>query len=144
MPAGIQAMKLEELERRLRTDIMQEAIAWAGRVMLHKEVSLDSPAARQPHFDQAAAPSKSTTHGGSRGARTSRPAKVPAAINLCSAGITLRERMCASLCPTKGMRAHVEWQQCPPKHCFRCVRPMMACQVVCMPNTWLGQTAVQC
>ncbi len=58
MPAGIQAMKLEELERRLRTDIMQEAIAWAGRVMLHKEVCLDTPAARQVEFDQAAAPSK--------------------------------------------------------------------------------------
>ena len=56
--AGIQAMKLEELERRLRTDIMQEAIAWAGRVMLHKEVSLDDPASRQVDFDQAAAPSK--------------------------------------------------------------------------------------
>lgn len=51
-------MKLEELERRLRTDIMQEAIAWAGRVMLHKEVSLDDPASRQVDFDQAAAPSK--------------------------------------------------------------------------------------
>ena len=58
MLAGIQAMKLEELERRLRTDIMQEAIAWAGRVMLHKEVSLDDPASRQVDFDQAAAPSK--------------------------------------------------------------------------------------
>ena len=56
--AGVQAMKLEELERRLRTDIMQEAIAWAGRVMLHKEVSLDDPASRQVDFDQAAAPSK--------------------------------------------------------------------------------------
>ncbi len=58
MLAGIQAMKLEELERRLRTDIMQEAIAWAGRVMLHKEVSLDDPASRQVDFDHAAAPSK--------------------------------------------------------------------------------------
>lgn len=58
---GIQAMKLEELERRLRTDIMQEAIAWAGRVMLHKEVSLplvlDTPAARQISFEEAATPS---------------------------------------------------------------------------------------
>ena len=62
MPAGIQSMKLEELERRLRTDIMQEAIAWAGRVMLHKEVSLDSPTARQVNFDQAAAPSKPNAH----------------------------------------------------------------------------------
>ncbi|KAL3150044.1 hypothetical protein ABBQ38_013395 [Trebouxia sp. C0009 RCD-2024] len=55
--AGIQAMKLEELERRLRTDIMQEAIAWAGRVMLHREVSLDTPAAREISFEQAATPS---------------------------------------------------------------------------------------
>ena len=51
-------MKLEELERRLRTDIMQEAIAWAGRVMLHKEVSLDTPAARELSFEQAATPSR--------------------------------------------------------------------------------------
>ena len=58
MLAGIQAMKLEELERRLRTDIMQEAIAWAGRVMLHREVSLDTPAAREINFQQAATPSK--------------------------------------------------------------------------------------
>ena len=58
LTAGIQAMKLEELERRLRTDIMQEAIAWQGRVMLHKEVSLETPAARQVDFDQAATPSK--------------------------------------------------------------------------------------
>lgn len=50
-------MKLEELERRLRTDIMQEAIAWAGRVMLHKEVSLDTPAAREISFEEAATPS---------------------------------------------------------------------------------------
>ena len=51
-------MKLEELERRLRNDITQEAIAWAGRIMLHKEVSLDMPASRQVDFAQAAAPSK--------------------------------------------------------------------------------------
>lgn len=57
--AGIQAIKLEELERRLRTDIMQEAIAWAGRVMLHKEVSIvDLPAAREPASDQRATTSK--------------------------------------------------------------------------------------
>ena len=54
-------MKLEELERRLRTDIMQEAIAWAGRVMLHKEVSLDTPAAREINFEEAARPSMSFT-----------------------------------------------------------------------------------
>ena len=62
MLAGIQAMKLEELERRLRTDIMQEAIAWAGRVMLHKEVSLDTPAAREINFQQAAAYSERLLH----------------------------------------------------------------------------------
>ena len=56
-------MKLEELERRLRTDIMQEAIAWAGRVMLHKEVSLDTAAAREISFEEAATPSMcSPTH----------------------------------------------------------------------------------
>ncbi len=37
---GIQAVKLEELERRLRADLMKEAIAWGGRVLLHHEVPL--------------------------------------------------------------------------------------------------------
>lgn len=36
--AGIQAVKLEELERRLRNDIVHEALAWGGRVLLHREV----------------------------------------------------------------------------------------------------------
>lgn len=38
---------------------MQEAIAWAGRVMLHKEVSIvDLPTARQPAPHQTATSSK--------------------------------------------------------------------------------------
>ena len=61
MLAGIHGLKLEELERRLRTDIMQEAIAWAGRVMLHKEVSLYTPAAREINFEEAATPSMFST-----------------------------------------------------------------------------------
>ncbi|KAK9839780.1 hypothetical protein WJX81_000925 [Elliptochloris bilobata] len=36
--AGIQAVKLEELERRLRNDVVHEALAWGGRVLLHREV----------------------------------------------------------------------------------------------------------
>jgi hypothetical protein len=37
-PAGIQAAKLEDLERRLRADMLAEAAAWGGRVLLHREV----------------------------------------------------------------------------------------------------------
>ena len=41
---------------------MQEAIAWAGRVMLHKEVSMtDLPAARQPNQDHMATASELPT-----------------------------------------------------------------------------------
>ena len=36
--AGIQAAKLEDLERRLRGDMMSEAAMWGGRVLLHREV----------------------------------------------------------------------------------------------------------
>jgi hypothetical protein len=38
-PAGIQSMKLEDLERRLRADMLAEAGAWGGRVLLHREVA---------------------------------------------------------------------------------------------------------
>ena len=37
-PAGIQAAKLEDMERRLRGDLTQEAASWGGRVMLHAEL----------------------------------------------------------------------------------------------------------
>ena len=36
--AGIKAVKIEDLERKLRTDMMNESIAWGGKVLLHKEV----------------------------------------------------------------------------------------------------------
>lgn len=36
---GIQSMKLEDLERRLRADMLAEAGAWGGRVLLHREVA---------------------------------------------------------------------------------------------------------
>lgn len=39
-PAGVHAVKLEELERRLRNDLMHEAIAWHGRLLLHRDVTL--------------------------------------------------------------------------------------------------------
>eukprot|EP00884_Botryococcus_braunii_P001844 jgi/Botrbrau1/11660/Bobra.168_2s0015.2 len=48
--AGIQAVKLEELERRLRGDLMKEAIQWGGRVLLHSEIPLTeamSPTVRE-------------------------------------------------------------------------------------------------
>ncbi|EFN52818.1 hypothetical protein CHLNCDRAFT_26452 [Chlorella variabilis] len=35
--AGIQAAKLEDLERRLRADMLSEASAWGGKVLLHRE-----------------------------------------------------------------------------------------------------------
>ena len=34
------AVKLEELERRLRNDLMHEAMAWGGRLLLHREISV--------------------------------------------------------------------------------------------------------
>eukprot|EP00887_Chlorella_sp_A99_P002448 scaffold10.g2448.t1 len=37
--AGIQAVKLEDLERRLRADMAAEAAAWGGKVLLHREVA---------------------------------------------------------------------------------------------------------
>jgi hypothetical protein len=42
--AGVQAAKLEDLERRLRTDMAAEASMWGGRLLLHREVvSLTRP-----------------------------------------------------------------------------------------------------
>ena len=39
---GIRAVKLEELERRLRNDVMHESMQWEGQVLLHR---CGSPAA---------------------------------------------------------------------------------------------------
>lgn len=39
--AGIQAVKLEDLERRLRADMVGEAIVWGGKVLLHKETETE-------------------------------------------------------------------------------------------------------
>jgi len=36
--AGIQAAKLEDLERRLRADMMTEAASWGGNLLLHREI----------------------------------------------------------------------------------------------------------
>lgn len=36
--AGIQAVKLEDLERRLRGDMLAEAQRWGGKILLHREV----------------------------------------------------------------------------------------------------------
>ena len=35
---GIRAVKLEELERRLRNDLTQEAMIWGSRVLVHREM----------------------------------------------------------------------------------------------------------
>ena len=40
--AGIQAAKLEDLERRLRADMVGEAAAWGGQVLLHREVESEN------------------------------------------------------------------------------------------------------
>ena len=38
------AVKLEELERRLRNDLMHEAMAWGGRLLLHRDLPVkDQP-----------------------------------------------------------------------------------------------------
>ncbi|KAK9804170.1 hypothetical protein WJX73_008272 [Symbiochloris irregularis] len=37
--AGIRAVKLEELERRLRNDLTQEAMIWGSRILLHRELA---------------------------------------------------------------------------------------------------------
>jgi len=36
---GVHAVKLEEVERRLRNDLMHEAMAWGGRLLLHRDVT---------------------------------------------------------------------------------------------------------
>ena len=36
--AGIQSSKLEDLERRLRADMLSESTAWGGKLLLHREV----------------------------------------------------------------------------------------------------------
>jgi hypothetical protein len=41
---GVHAVKLEEVERRLRNDLMHEAMAWGGRLLLHRDVSVNKPA----------------------------------------------------------------------------------------------------
>lgn len=44
VPPGVHAVKLEEVERRLRNDLMHEAMAWGGRLLLHRDVSVKKPA----------------------------------------------------------------------------------------------------
>ncbi|PSC67685.1 paladin isoform X1 [Micractinium conductrix] len=46
--AGIQAVKLEDLERRLRADMLAEAAAWGGKVLLHREVATPAPTPLRP------------------------------------------------------------------------------------------------
>lgn len=54
--AGIRAVKLEELERRLRNDLTQEAMVWGSRVLLHREVA---PAQAHGPLTRASTPSAS-------------------------------------------------------------------------------------
>jgi hypothetical protein len=41
--AGVQAVKLEDLERRLRGDMLAEALRWGGKILLHREVAAAVP-----------------------------------------------------------------------------------------------------
>ena len=50
------AVKLEELERRLRNDLMHEAMAWGGRLLLHRDLPVKDQA---PHQALGAEHSKS-------------------------------------------------------------------------------------
>lgn len=49
---GVHAVKLEELERRLRNDLMQEAVGWQGRLLLHREVPLPPKVPAQVGHDE--------------------------------------------------------------------------------------------
>ncbi|KAL4440251.1 hypothetical protein ABPG75_003252 [Micractinium tetrahymenae] len=71
--AGIQAAKLEDLERRLRADMLAEAAAWGGKVLLHREVPSNGAAGPTPRrplsragsraSEVPAAPADSGSHG---------------------------------------------------------------------------------
>lgn len=82
--AGIQAAKLEDLERRLRADILNEASANSGRVLCHRE---------QPHPQSAQGPSAmSTTSSSSSLASISRPSRRPGRANGSSGPPLLGQR----------------------------------------------------
>ena len=51
--AGIQASRLEELEKRLEADMLSEAATWGGKLLLHREVYQPSPPPhlQAPHDD---------------------------------------------------------------------------------------------
>lgn len=69
--AGIQGQKLEDLERRLQGDMLAEAAAWGGRVLLHREVAAPAAADVDAHVAAAsplpAPPSAGRTPGGGAG-----------------------------------------------------------------------------
>lgn len=54
-PAGIQAVKLEDLERRLRGDMLAEASRWGGKILLHREVLAAQHRGEPPRVLQGAA-----------------------------------------------------------------------------------------
>ena len=51
-------MKLEELERRLRNDVMHESMQWEGQVLLHRCSSPASPGISGCLSKQASKPAK--------------------------------------------------------------------------------------
>lgn len=93
--SGIQAVKLEEMERRLRNDLVQEAAVWGGRVMLHAEVAAaagtTAPAAA-PDPAAAATSAFARQHGEPQGAETATGASLPPCLRLHSTCVGLVQR----------------------------------------------------
>lgn len=61
--AGIQAAKLEDLERRLRADILAEAASWGGKILLHREVESFKRSSTMKK-NKPSVPHASSHHGG--------------------------------------------------------------------------------
>lgn len=82
---GIQAVKLEDLERRLRADMLAEAVNWGGKVLLHREVASQAgpTPVRMRRIGGSATPTSSSRAAGS-GAAT--PAATAGADSAGTAG----------------------------------------------------------
>jgi Inositol hexakisphosphate len=60
--AGIQAAKLEDLERRLRADILAEAASWGGKILLHREVESLKKSTTMKRTRPTNSPSSTSSH----------------------------------------------------------------------------------
>lgn len=65
--AGIQAAKLEDLERRLRADMLAEASNWGGKVLLHREVAAGPTPLKMRAGSALGGPSRPPSRPPSRG-----------------------------------------------------------------------------